>query len=108
MASSKLNLQHPQFEVTKQAPVGFSWTILFFGCFPPFFRGDWKWGLIILVLAICTLGFAILFFMFIYNKLYIQSLLDQGYTSIDSEEILKPAEAKLGIHIPRKRMIKLI
>jgi hypothetical protein len=103
MASSKLNLKHPQFEVTKQVPVGFSWTVFFFGFFPPIFRGDWKWGLIILVLAIFTFGLANLIFMFIYNKLYIQSLLDQGYTSIDSEEILKPAEAKLGIHIPRKK-----
>jgi len=43
--------------------------------------------------------------MFIYNKLYIQALLDQSYTSIDSEEILKPEEAKLGIHIPRKKVV---
>ena len=103
MASSKLNLKHPQFEVTKQVPVGFSWTVFFFGFFPPIFRGDWKWGLIILVLAIFTFGLANLIFMFIYNKLYIQSLLDQGYTSIDSEEILKHAEAKLGINITRKK-----
>ena len=102
MASSTLNLQHPQFEVVKAAPVGFSWTVFFFGFFPPIFRGDFKWGLIIFVLAICTFGIANLIFMFIYNKLYIQSLLDQGYTSIDSEEILKPIEAKMGIKIPRK------
>ena len=103
MASSKLNLKHPQFEVTKQVPVGFSWTILFFGCFPPIFRGDWKWGLIIFLLAVVSFGLANLVFMFIYNKLYIQSLLDQGYTSIDSEEILKLAEAKLGRRIPRNK-----
>jgi hypothetical protein len=40
--------------------------------------------------------------MFIYNKLYIQSLLEQGYATIDSEEVLKPIEAKMGIKIPRK------
>ena len=102
MASSTLNLQHPQFEVIKQAPVGFSWTVFFFGFFPPIFRGDWKWGLIIFVLAICTFGIANLVFMFIYNKLFIQSLLDQGYVSIDSEEILRPIEAKMGVKIPRK------
>ena len=102
MASSTLHLKHPQFEVVKTAPVGFSWTVFFFGFFPPIFRGDWKWGLIIFVLAICTFGIANLIFMFIYNKLFIQSLLDQGFTSIDSEEILKPIEAKMGIKIPRK------
>lgn len=103
MASSKLNLKHPQFEVIKETPVGFSWTVLFFGFFPPIFRGDWKWGLIILVAAIFTLGISNLIFIFIYNKLYIKSLLEQGYTSIDSEDILKPAEAKLGIQIPRRK-----
>jgi hypothetical protein len=102
MASSTLNLKHPQFEVIKQAPVGFSWTVFFFGFFPPLFRGDWKWGLIILVASVCTFGLAVLVFIFIYNKLYIQSLIDQGYTSVDSEHILKAAEAKIGIHIPRK------
>ncbi len=102
MASSTLNLQHPQYEVIKKAPVGFSWTVFLFGFFPPIFRGDWKWGLIILVLAICTFGMANLIFMFIYNKLFIQSLLDQGYASIDSEEILQRIEAKMEIKIPRK------
>ena len=102
MAFSTLNLKHPDLEIIKQAPVGFSWTVFFFGFFPPIFRGDWKWGLIIFVLAICTFGIANLIFMFIYNKLYIQSLLDQGYATIDSEEILKPIEAKMGIKISRK------
>ena len=37
--------------MVKECKVGFSWTILLFGFFPPFFRGDWKWGLIQLVLA---------------------------------------------------------
>ena len=30
MAFSTLNLKHPEYEVIKQAPVGFSWTIFFF------------------------------------------------------------------------------
>ena len=43
--------------------------------------------------------------MFVYNKLFLQSLLDQGYTSVDSEEVLNPIEAKLGMKIPRKLSI---
>ena len=101
MASTTIHLKHPSFEVTKEAPVGFSWTVFFFGPFPPLFRGDWKYGIIILIAAIFTLGISNLIFIFIYNKLYIKSLLDEGYTSIDSEEILKPAEAKLKLTIPR-------
>jgi|TARA_B110000305_G_C19175374_1_gene509378 hypothetical protein len=40
--------------------------------------------------------------MFIYNKIYLKSLLEKGYTSIDSEEVLSPIEAKLTMKIPRK------
>ena len=103
MAFAKVNLKHPEFEVIKEAPVGFSWTVFFFGFFPPIFRGDWKWGLIILVAAVITLGLSSLIFMFIYNKLYLKSLLEQGYTSIDSDDVLSPIESKLQMKIPRKQ-----
>ena len=66
------------------------------------FRGDWKWGIIILVAALCTLGISTLVFMFIYNKLFVKSLLDSGYTSVDSEELLNPIEAKLRNENPEK------
>jgi|TARA_B110000967_G_C18826333_1_gene531605 hypothetical protein len=102
MAFSTLNLKHPEFEITKEVPVGFSWTILFFGFFPPLFRGDFKWGLIMLIAALLTSFLASLIFMFIYNKIYLKSLLEKGYTSIDSEEVLSPIEAKLTMKIPRK------
>ena len=102
MAFSTLNLKHPEFEITKEVPVGFSWTILFFGFFPPLFRGAFKWGLIMLITALLTSFLASLIFMFIYNKIYLKSLLEKGYTSIDSEEVLSPIEAKLTMKIPRK------
>ena len=105
MAFSKVTLKHPEFEVTKEAPVGFSWTILFFGFFPPFFRGDFKWGLIMLFAALLTSFISSLVFMFIYNKIYLKSLLEMGYTSIDSDEVLTPIEAKLTMKIPRKLSI---
>ncbi len=102
MAFSKLNLKHPEFEVTKEAPVGFSWTVFFFGFLPPLFRGDWKWAIVMLIAALVTFGISNLIFMFIYNKLYLKSLLEVGYTSVDSEEVLTPIEAKLTMKIPRK------
>ena len=103
MAFSSVKLKHPEYEIVKDAPVGFSWTVFFFGFFPALFRGDWKWGLIILFSALVTFGISNLVFIFIYNKLYIKSLLEQGYTSIDSEDILKPIEARMGMSIPRKK-----
>ena len=103
MAFSTINLKHPEFEVTKQVPVGFSWTVLFFGCFPALFRGDWKWAIVMLLLALFTFGISHLVFIFLYNKLYLNSLLDKGFTSVDSEDVLKPVEAKLGRTIPRRK-----
>ena len=102
MAFTKIHLKHPEFELTKEVPVGFSWTVFFWGMFPALFRSDWKWALIMFFLALVTFGFSFFVFMFIYNKLYMDSLLEQGYASVDSEAILGPVEAKLGTRIPRR------
>ena len=65
-----------QIKVVKE---GFSWTMLFFGIFVPLYRGDWKWFLIILIANIFTYGWASVVFAFIYNKIYINDLLEKGY-----------------------------
>ena len=101
MASGVINLKHPTFAVVKQCPVGFSWTTFFFGCFPALIRGDWKFGIIQLVLQMITLNFSVFVFMFIYNKLYIGGLLDEGFTSDDSENMLIALEGKVGRVITR-------
>lgn len=58
---------------------GFSWTTLLFGFFVPLFRGDWKWTLIMIVTAIFTGGISWLIFPFLYNKLYEDDLIKNGY-----------------------------
>ena len=65
-----------QVKIVKE---GFSWTMLFFGIFVPLYRGDWKWFLIILIANIFTYGWASVVFTFIYNKIYINDLLEKGY-----------------------------
>ena len=65
-----------QIKIVKE---GFSWTMLFFGIFVPLYRGDWKWFLIILVANLFTYGLASVVFAFIYNKIYINDLLEKGY-----------------------------
>ena len=65
-----------QVKIVKE---GFSWTMLFFGVFVPLYRGDWKWFLIILIANIFTYGWASVVFAFIYNKIYINDLLEKGY-----------------------------
>mgnify|MGYP001261092420 FL=1 len=65
--------------VVKDAPVGFSWTTLLFGFFPALIRGDWLWAIIMLVAAVFTFGLSGIVFAFIYNRLYIQNLLKNGF-----------------------------
>ena len=85
--------------VIKQSKVGFSWTVLLFAFFPPLFRGDIKWAAIIFVSAMLV-GLAsggLLAWLpsvvvaFIYNKLYIQDLIRDGFQPADdtSRDILR-------------------
>lgn len=70
----------------KTAPLGFSWTTFFFGCFPALFRSDWKWALIQLALSFVTLGLSWLVMPFIYNKLHIKDLLNKGFVPTDEAQ----------------------
>lgn len=65
--------------VTIEVKKGFSWTMLLFGVFVPLVRGDWKWFVITMLAAIVTCGISWLVFPFIYNKLYLNDLLNKGY-----------------------------
>lgn len=73
--------------VIKKAPVGFSWTTLFFGFLVPLLRGDLKWavimGLVSLAIGAITFGIGVffvwVFFAVKYNELYIEDLKEKGY-----------------------------
>ena len=77
MAFATINFE--KNSLTKEAPVGFSWTTLFFGFFPALIRGDMKWAVIIFAATFVTFGLAVIVFAFIYNRLYIQSLVEKGF-----------------------------
>lgn len=102
MAYTSIMFENPNTGAIKEAPVGFSWTTFFFGFFPPLFRGDWKWAIIMLILAVITFGLSNLVFIFIYNKLYIKDLIGSGFKakSIASGN-MDFAASKLGIQIPK-------
>lgn len=80
----KIYLRHPVTNQIKSVKLGFSWTMLFFGIFVPLIRGDWKWFFVSLALSIFTAGIAWLVLPFIYNKIYINDLLERGYIAADS------------------------
>lgn len=69
--------------IVKNGYVGFSWTTLFFGFFVPLFRGDWLWLLIMLILGIFTSGIANIVLAFLYNKIYTNKLLEDGWQPAD-------------------------
>ena len=63
----------------KKAPIGFSWTMFFWGGWPAIFRQDWLWGIALILACIFTWGIAGVVCAFFYNKVYAKSLFDKGY-----------------------------
>ncbi len=63
----------------KKVPLGYSWTVLFFGGFPPLFRGDWAWAIALFVGNLFTWGLMALVCSFFYNRTYAKSLFNKGY-----------------------------
>jgi TM2 domain-containing membrane protein YozV len=95
----KLLMENPNTGIIKKAPVGFSWTTLFFSGFPALFRGDITWFIIQVLL--CWTGISFIIFAFIYNKIYLKKLLEKGFKVKDVEgATLEDARAKLGINLP--------
>ena len=64
----------------KKVPLGFSWTVFFWGPCPPLLRGDWLWGIGLLFANYFTIGVAGVICAFFYNKTYAKGLFDKGYT----------------------------
>lgn len=105
MAHSNIVFKYPTFGTVKNAPIGFSWTTLIFGCFPALFRGDFKWAAINFAItagvAIVTAGFGgfipWLVFAVICNKLYVRELATKGdlVDSIASRYTLDELPAQL-------------
>lgn len=77
MAYTKINLTNGVD--VKTAPVGFSWTMFFFGGWPCIFRQHWLWGIGMIIASMLTYGIAGIVGAFFYNKVYIKSLVDKGY-----------------------------
>jgi len=101
MAYTKLLMENADTGAQKEAPVGVSWTVLFFGFIPPLLRGDVKWGLIILAFWMFSAGLTNIIFMFLYNKLFIQELLGQGFRVRALDEAQRQRVVNtLGMRLP--------
>jgi hypothetical protein len=87
---TKINLKHINTKQTKRVPIGYSWLSLIFLFFVPLFRKDWEWFFIYFLVTLFTLGLAIPIIAYLYNKIYIHSLIKNGYiaTSKTDGELL--------------------
>ena len=101
MAYAKIYFENPHTGQVKEAPVGFSWTVFFFGFFPALFRGHWAGFAIILIASLATVGLSNLVFMFIYNKMYIKHLISEGYKAKGASADLDFIQQNFGSQIPR-------
>jgi hypothetical protein len=87
MAFDRVILENPRTGQIRKAPVGFSWTMFFWGPFAPMFRGDWKWAIILLIVALIAaaasggfLGWLPFFIAaFMWNKSYLNRLVSDGF-----------------------------
>ncbi|MEP3244951.1 MAG: hypothetical protein ABJN40_12395 [Sneathiella sp.] len=100
MAYATINFENPQTGAIKQAPVGFSWTVLFFGFFPALFRAHIVGALIMFCAFIFTMGLSNLIFMFIYNKMFIKYLIGEGFKVREATQDPELLANKLKVALP--------
>ncbi len=108
MAYASILFEDDYSGTLKTAPVGFSWTTLFFGFIPALMRGH-----LVLAALQFVISFAVywgvgaiysyvpcILFAFIYNKLYIKYLIDRGYIANSASLSLDIMSQRLGFKIP--------
>lgn len=106
MAKS-IQLKHKNSGIMKTGYYGFSWTTLFFGCFPALFRGDFLTFIgifaVLFLIGFVTFGVGAFIAMFIwaffYNSYYTKKLLEKGYVFSDFQHINEEAARELGVSI---------
>ena len=99
MAFATVTIEDKKNKIVKEAPVGFSWTVLFFGGFVPLVRGDWAYFFIMLIASIVTFGISGIIFAFIYNRIYLQNSLNKGFKvkSYDGDKKLIESKAQIKL-----------
>ncbi len=106
--ATQIAMKHKTSGIIEDGFYGFSWTTLFFGCFPALFRGDFLTFMgafvILVILAIATMGvgqfIAMFIWAFLYNSFYTKKMLERGYefagTSDENEAAAKALDVSLA------------
>ena len=95
-------------EIRKSA-TGFSFTMLCWGPFPPLFRSDWKWGIIILIINLASNailpGSVIItgiIFGVTYNKTHLNDLMNLGFVPQGDKALVDAVYFYAGRQSPDK------
>lgn len=102
--ATAVRMTHQDTGLIKTGYIGFSWTTLFFGFFPPLFRSDFKTFIgafiVMFIIALVTMGIGVfvasLAWAFMYNKYFTRSLIERGYRFTDTDSLNQQAKAAVG------------
>ncbi len=91
-------LHHPVNGAPQETWQGFSWPAFLFTGFWPFVKGMWGHGIIVWLIAICTVGWAAPVLWFVYgfkgNEWHRDKLIKEGYLSEEQWADARDARAK--------------
>jgi hypothetical protein len=106
MAHSTLLMLHPVTGESLSAPVGWSWTSLFFGFVVPAFRQDWWMAIITMLLTVVFMAVVNVVMAVAYNRGYITRMLRQGFviTGYHSDLSRTELEHLLGVRIQPQQL----
>lgn len=102
MTQNFITFEHPRTGITRTAPVGFNWRLLQFGALLPLYQREWKLSLLVITGGALTFGVSNVLVAFFYNKLYVRSLVADGFLARGTEEgSIDQIETHLGLKLPR-------
>lgn len=89
--AKKITMKRDVDGLTKEVPVGFSWTTFFFGPFVPLFRGDILTAAVTLALSLVLGPLVQLVMCFMYNNMFYEKQIRNGFKPIEnvSQELLE-------------------
>lgn len=101
MAYNTIYFEHQITHQARRAPVGYAWTVLFFGPLPFLARREWMWFAVMALLTVFTLHLSNVFLSFKINRYYINWLVAHGYRVARVKHgSAKRLARKLGMELP--------
>lgn len=107
-------MKDPKTGLQETAYSGFSWTSLFFGALPAFFRGDFLRGVvgwaIFIVISIGSGGMLLpvawVAWAIVYNRMHARALIKDGYVFDGTPEQNDQAARAFGVSVGSAAVIK--